>query len=321
MQGEDSAWKEIIEDLFQQFLAFFFPAVEREIDWSEPVEFLDSELQGLFPDLRRGKNRVDKLAKVSLKDGSSRWILVHIEVEGRGRPGFDLRMLHYNVRLGIRYGKDVLSLAILTDVSPRFRPGFYHQEFAGMVHTFRYPVVKLLDFAARKESLEEDPNPFSLVVLAHLEAPRAKGDWERLGVKFALTERLYKRGYSEENILRLLRFLDWILRLPPELDLEFRERVCAELEGHRPMPYLAQFERIAMEKGEAKGRAEGEAKGRVEGLREGIRVLSRHRYGRKAATLLPAIEALEDPKLLRRILKALGRGAELEEVRALIRRG
>ena len=41
----DSPWKEIIEHFFPQFMAFFFPAISAEIDWSEHYEFLDKELQ------------------------------------------------------------------------------------------------------------------------------------------------------------------------------------------------------------------------------------------------------------------------------------
>ncbi|MGQ9590075.1 MAG: hypothetical protein ACUVYA_07250 [Planctomycetota bacterium] len=38
---------------------------------------------------------------------------------------------------------------------------------------------------------------------ARLDAPKAAEDRERLDVEFALAERLYKRGHSAENTLRL----------------------------------------------------------------------------------------------------------------------
>ena len=37
----DSAWKEALERYFPDFLAFFFPAIAREVDWTQGYELLD----------------------------------------------------------------------------------------------------------------------------------------------------------------------------------------------------------------------------------------------------------------------------------------
>jgi len=49
----DSAWKEIIKQLFKDFLEFFFPRIFRAIDFTKEIQFLDKELKyfakvGLF---------------------------------------------------------------------------------------------------------------------------------------------------------------------------------------------------------------------------------------------------------------------------------
>jgi hypothetical protein len=41
----DSPWKEALDVYFEQFLAFFFPLVHRDVDWSRGYEILDKELQ------------------------------------------------------------------------------------------------------------------------------------------------------------------------------------------------------------------------------------------------------------------------------------
>lgn len=41
----DSPWKDALELYFNEFIAFFFPGVDVEIDWNRPFEFLDKELQ------------------------------------------------------------------------------------------------------------------------------------------------------------------------------------------------------------------------------------------------------------------------------------
>lgn len=61
---QDSPWKEIIEQYFPEFLQFFFPNVHAAIDWHQPHEFLDKELQKIVPAAERSKRFADKLVKV-----------------------------------------------------------------------------------------------------------------------------------------------------------------------------------------------------------------------------------------------------------------
>ncbi|MFM7189327.1 MAG: hypothetical protein ACKOX2_00720, partial [Microcystaceae cyanobacterium] len=41
----DEPWKEALSEYFEDFLAFFFPEIEQQIDWSIPPQSLDKELQ------------------------------------------------------------------------------------------------------------------------------------------------------------------------------------------------------------------------------------------------------------------------------------
>jgi len=69
-----------------------------------------------------------------------------------------------------------------------------------------------------------------------------------------LTRFLYQWDYTREQILAWFRVLDWMLRLPEDLELEFREELIAFEEETR-MPYVTSVERIGIQK----GRQEGEA--------------------------------------------------------------
>ena len=64
---------------------------------------------------------------------------------------------------------------------------------------------------------------------------------------------LYERGWSREEIIELHRLLDWLLVLPPEMNLEFRRRVL-EYEKEKIMPYITSNEQIATEEGRKEGR-------------------------------------------------------------------
>ena len=125
---KDLMWKGIIEDLFDDFLYFFFPDFVKEVDFTKPFEFLDKELQQLYPEAEGDNRRADLLVKVFLKSGEETWLLIHIEVQGYIDKTFPLRMFIYNYRSFDRYQKPIVALAILTDENNNFRPAYYEQK-------------------------------------------------------------------------------------------------------------------------------------------------------------------------------------------------
>jgi hypothetical protein len=208
----------------------------------------------------------------------------------------------------------VVSLAVLTDEAKNFRPGLYLKRKHGVVHLFRFPVVNLLDYESRRAELEASLNPFSVVVLAHMDSRKATSDGDRFEVKFQLARRLYEKGFGWDNIRRLYRFIDWILQLPEDLEFQLLDKIETEFHGKNAMPYLARFERIAMER----GREEGKLEGREEGLREAVRLGLKLRFGQEGLSLLPAVKAITDVGRLSSIVDALERGERLQDVQALI---
>jgi len=70
---------------------------------------------------------------------------------------------------------------------------------------------------------------------------------------------LYESGYGRNDILALLRFIDWMLRLPPAFEQELRSELIA-LEEQKKMSYVMSIERMAEERGEARGETRGEAR-------------------------------------------------------------
>ena len=51
----DSPWKEVLENAFPEFMAFYFPEADRQIDWSQGHEFLNMELRQVVRDAELGK--------------------------------------------------------------------------------------------------------------------------------------------------------------------------------------------------------------------------------------------------------------------------
>jgi hypothetical protein len=69
MADFDSAWKETLDTLFEPFMAFFFPVAYREIDWTQPHDPLEQELQEITPASEQGRRVADKLFKVRRTKG------------------------------------------------------------------------------------------------------------------------------------------------------------------------------------------------------------------------------------------------------------
>jgi hypothetical protein len=253
----DSPWKEALEQALPDFLALFFPEAHAGIDWRRGYRFRDKELQQVVRDAELGRRYADKLAEVYTLDGAETWVLVHIEIQGQADPRFAERMYVYHYRLFDRYRRDVVSLAVLTDAQGGFRPSGYERERWGCSLRFRFPMVKLLDWRDRAAVLEADRNPFALVALAQLQAMAHRGP-ARKRVKLRLIRFLYARDYTREQILAWFRVLDWMLRLPEDLEREFMDELTA-FEEKEHMPYVTSAERIGIQKGLEQGRKQGEA--------------------------------------------------------------
>ena len=95
----DSPWKDIIEFFFPQFMSFFVPGSQEDIDWHSNIKFLDKELQKITKESIIGQRQTDKLIEVKLKDGIKKWILIHVEVQSQQKSDFSERMFVYNYRI------------------------------------------------------------------------------------------------------------------------------------------------------------------------------------------------------------------------------
>ena len=143
----DSPWKDALQLYFQDFLAFFYPAIHADIDWTRGYDSLDKEFQQIVRRAKVGKGIADKLFKVWLLDGAECWLLIHVEVQGTYDVAFAERMFRYNVAAYALYNREVVSLAVLCDANPAWRPEAFGYGRWGSWTGTRFLTVKLLDHA------------------------------------------------------------------------------------------------------------------------------------------------------------------------------
>ncbi|MBK1633604.1 cytosolic protein [Thiohalocapsa halophila] len=265
----DNPWKTMLAHAFPELMAFYFPDAHARIDWTREHSFLDTELRQVVRDAELGKRDADALVRVTRQDGAEQWVYIHIEVQGQRDADFAKRMFTYNYRLYDRYDQPIASLAILADLSPDWKPRGFDLQQLGCTHRFRFPVVKLLDFTDRLHQLERDRNPFALVTAAHLYTARTRHDPNaRYRFKRRLVQLLYRHGWTRQRVLDLFAVLDWMMRLPENLEQQLWQDIQA-LEGAQAMRYITSVERIGRRIGWKDGQLAGKQEGKQEGKREG----------------------------------------------------
>ena len=256
----DSPWKEILEKYFPQFIEFFFPKAYKDIDWDKGYEFLDKELQKITKKAKTGRKIVDKLVKVWLKNGNEKWALIHTDVQDQKEEDFPVRMYTYNYRLFDRYNRHAASFAVLGDTNDKWRPSLYEQELWDCKEKFEFPIVKLLDKVKDWKALEESNNPFAIVTMVHWRAIKtARNKNKRVNEKISLIKHLYKKGFSKQDIINLMRFIDWVIEIPQDLEPLF-DKEMEIFEKEEKMYYITQMQRPSYEKGQEEGEKKGIAK-------------------------------------------------------------
>ena len=257
-QAKDTAWKDILDAYFKEFIAFCLLDLYALIDWSKPWVSLDKELHAISKNDMIGRKLVDKLFSVYLNDGSEKWILIHLEIQDEPEEIFPERMFIYSYRIYDKYQRIVVSCAVLTDKNASWRPDHYEVALAGSKLRLDFRVIKLLDYRGQEAALEISSNIFASVILSHLTAQRVrKGPSKvRAKTKFDLTRRLYKKGYNKIQVQKLFLFIDWLLHLSAADEIEYREAVY-QLEAEQNMAYISTIENFGIQKGLQKGLQQG----------------------------------------------------------------
>jgi hypothetical protein len=158
-----NVWNKAIERKFKYFLEFFALDLFEKMDLSKGFEFLDFELESLFYKSEKSKENIDKLVKVYLKDGTEKWLLCVVEVEGYDKGDFEKRMFKYYYRILDKYDKDIFIISVLSHKYENDLLDNYNYKFLDTQLNFRYRVYNILD--QEQEKLKESDNYFANLVL------------------------------------------------------------------------------------------------------------------------------------------------------------
>ncbi len=209
--SKDLMWKSIIEDLPEEFISFFLSDFEILIDFTQPVIFLDTELQKISRGLRKGKKIADKLLRVSLKDGSDQWFLIHVEIQNQSDPTLPERMFTYFYRIRDKYEKDVTAISII-NYKNSHTDGKYHYKYMNSEITYIYHEYNVQKLAP---ALRDSKNVFSFIIMsAYYDEFYRLDEQKRYEAKFKMIKLLLNRkDMSKQKIRLILNFINDYIRL------------------------------------------------------------------------------------------------------------
>src|SRR5580698_3188909 len=156
---QDLLWKWVLDEVIDDLLLFVEPGIGEGLDLGRGCDFLDKELT----EIHGGppSNRVvDKLVKLYLRDGTDRWMLLHVEVQGYYDGSFARRMFEYYVRLFGKHKQPVAAIAVFTGKDKM--PGSYEDRILWMRTRYDYKTLHITDYP--DEVLKVSMNPFATVV-------------------------------------------------------------------------------------------------------------------------------------------------------------
>jgi predicted transposase YdaD len=263
MKRDDTLWKSILEDVFIDFLRFFYPNADEIFDLERGFEFLDKELEDISPQQNEEDIRyVDKLVKVWLKSGEEEWILIHVDVQGQPQKAFPERMYIYNYRIRDRYNRRVVAWAILTDKNKRFVPNQYKESYLGTSIAYQYNIYKVI--TQDEQLLRESNNPFAIVILTVLLALKKEklGELELIDLKLELVKHLLQKEIPKKKIRALMNFLKHYVRFNDENTRIFERK----LEQFTGKTYPMGIEQFLLQRAEDQGVKKGIEKGIEKGV-------------------------------------------------------
>jgi hypothetical protein len=308
--NHDSPWKDTIDQFTRSFLEVTFPDVAATIDWSFKPVSLEQELHEITPASEIGAKRVDKLLKVRLLDGTVQWLYIHIEVQMHYDPDLPKRLFTYHYRIFDKYGVKPLTLAILGDTSRKWRPTSYRYQSLGCGITFRFRICKTIDFQGKLDDPRYRHQQVLFIIAAHLGTQQHRHNPRQLSdCRLELTVQFSNEGYLPLEIRQLHRLIDWLMPLPDAHKIQFRNQLQQRLPD-KNMPHITLFEELALK--------EGLEKGILQNAREAILDVLDTRFGQVPESVRERINALDNERTLKGLLRRAARASSLEEFQSTL---
>lgn len=263
IKKEDNLWNGILKDTFKDFIEFMHPGIAEILNMSNEFQFLDEELEQLFPIENEGNaiNFINKLVKVFKHDGHEEWILLHVEIRKKYQKDLGKKMFTYFHKILDKFDKRISTYILFTEVSGKDIPDYYITGFLGTKLTYHFNSYKIAEVS--DQELIENKNPFVIVILVarmFLKVKHIKDSREcnmlLQELKYNLATELYSRNIDPIKTNAIMNFLRYYIRFDnKDISIEFEKRI--KILTNNKMGIEEQLLEIAEKKGFEKGEQSG----------------------------------------------------------------
>ena len=270
---KDGIWKDAVEQYLPLLLKRMMPELYEDVDFSQGFTFLDKELRDTIQvSLSEGHNSakfVDTLVQVPLKSGKNQWVLLHIEVQGKGGEDISLRMILYCCLIFAHYRRMPVALAILTDKRPSDEtPGKFEFSEYGTELIYKYNLFEV--YNQSDEKLLNSDNPFdSFIYAAKKYSDYMSNDAQKIKLEYLLkiTRNLQALGLNTRERAGILVLVNRLINLEDE---ELRNQYFDELKRENNIVELAWIEELFRDEAVSEGITIGETRGEERAINAAI---------------------------------------------------
>ncbi len=251
MIDHDRLFKELLSNLFIEFIELFFPEVMTYLE-PDSVTFLDKEV---FTDVTAGERyEADLLVKAQFQNRSS-YFLIHVENQSYNQANFNKRMFRYFARLHEKYDLPIYPVVVFSYERPKkAAESKYQIEFPDfLVLEFNYRVVQLNQLNWRDFLNQRNPIASALMAkmqIAPEDRPKVKAECLRLLVTLKL---------DPAKMKLISGFIDIYLNLDESEEKVFKDELgtIESEEREQIMQIVTSWMKTGIEQGRQEGRQEG----------------------------------------------------------------
>ena len=292
----DRLFKELLTNLFIEFLELFAPQIAAAID-RDSIEFIDKEIFSEF--VWTQEFAVDVLAKVRIA-GQERFILIHIENQSKKEAGFAKRMFDYFALIRAKFGLPIYPIVILSYDTPKKieRHVYIEKEFGMEVVRYQFQAIQLNRL--KWQDYVGSNNPIATALMTKMQVELEDHATVRRGFY-----ELFATGKLSVKQLRIIdEFMGSYLKLSTEQEMQVRKEMEAIMPAqvkNEYSVYMNDVETAAFARGIEQGIEQGIETGVAQGVHSGVvrtalRQLT-HKFGEPEPALQAQITALPTDKL------------------------
>lgn len=117
------------------------------------------------------------------------------------------------------------------------------------------------------------PVKFAVIVSVHLNAKATRyKPQERFNIKSEIFKCLLEKGLGRDEIRSFYMFMDGVMRLPRDLEIQYYEKVVRILEEVHGVDYITSAERFGIEQGMQQGMQQANMETAKKMLKEGFKL-------------------------------------------------